>query len=130
MEQFTLKRISDDSQIAELKSLLFPETHSPVFLAFCAEGKIVGGCQITFSYDFLVLDKIFIPENLRSQGYGIRLYLEVEALARGNNCKKILLSTLKSMGALDYWLKNGFEITGQVPDCPEGDELYYMSKTL
>lgn len=130
METLNLTQIDNHSQIKDLRSVLFPEKDSPVYFGFSVDEKIIGGCQITLSYDFLVLDKIFIPEELRSQGYGVRLFMEVESLARKNNCRKILLSTLKSMGALDYWLKNGFELTGKVMDCPEGDELYYLAKDL
>jgi GNAT superfamily N-acetyltransferase len=92
--------------------------------------QIHAGVKVTKNYDFLVLESIWVDDDLQRQGYGSKLYFEVEAFARRQGCRKILLSTFDFMQSLLFWKRVGFQIAGQIPDCPKGNILYYLYKPL
>jgi len=93
-------------------------------------GQTHAGVRVTKQYDFLVVDGIWVDEDLQRQGYGSKLYFEVEAFARQQGSRKILLSTFDFMQSLSFWKRVGFQISGEVPDCPKGYTLYYLYKSL
>jgi ribosomal protein S18 acetylase RimI-like enzyme len=94
------------------------------------DDTLVGGSHLSFNYDFMVIESIWVSNDYKRQGLGIRLFNEIEEHAKKKACEHILLSTLSSMQALSFWEKVGFKIIGEVPDCPKGDMLIYLKKNL
>jgi GNAT superfamily N-acetyltransferase len=52
-----------------------------------------------------------------------------EKEARNRGCGLIVLSSY-SFQAPSFYLKHGFEVAGQVNDCPPGYTNYYLKKGL
>lgn len=94
------------------------------------ENRIMASAQVTLCFNYLVLDSIWVDESIQRQGFGVRLYQEIEDLAQNNNCQKILLQTFDFLDALPFWTRMGFKQIGLVQDCPPGHQLIYFEKNL
>lgn len=94
------------------------------------QGHVHGGVRLTQILDYMVLESIWVDPALQNKGYGLKLYLEAERYAHKNKMQRILLNTFESLNAIPFWKRIGFEVVGKVPDCPQGDCLYYLQKKL
>jgi GNAT superfamily N-acetyltransferase len=93
-------------------------------------GKIIAGIvSVLYCWNCLFIDLLFVDENYRNKGYGTLLLEKVEKEARKHGCHLIHLDTF-DFQAKDFYLKNGFELFGLLPDCPKGHTRYYMKKIL
>lgn len=79
-----------------------------------------GFCEIQF---------VWVHESLRGRGYGTQVLQAAEQEARTRGCGLIVLSSY-SFQAPGFYQKHGFEIVGQVDDCPPGHTHYYFQKRL
>lgn len=100
------------------------------FLELKIDGQTLGLAQVTLTLNYLLLDNIWVDESKQKQGYGIRLYQAIEDLARKEKCEKILLQTFDFLNTLSFWQRFGFQSVGEVPNCPQGNKLYYLMKNL
>ncbi len=93
-------------------------------------GNIIAGIlSVLYAWDCLFIDLLFVDEKHRNRGYGELLLKKVENEASNRNCHLIHLDTF-DFQAKDFYLKNGFEVFGVLPDCPEGHTRYYMKKNI
>lgn len=72
---------------------------------------------------------LWISENHRKSGHGSKLLNEVERIARDEKCTLIHLETM-DFQAKDFYIKNGYEIFGELENVPNGHKRYYMRKIL
>jgi GNAT superfamily N-acetyltransferase len=72
---------------------------------------------------------LFVDKAFRNKGYGKLLLNKVEREARTNNCHLMHLDTF-DFQAKDFYLKNGFEVFGVLPDCPKAHTRFYLKKAL
>ena len=91
--------------------------------------RIEGGLWGEILYDWLRIDIVAVPENLRGAGIGTRLMVEAEAAARHAGCEGLWLDTF-SFQARGFYEKLGFEIAGEIPNHPRGESRYFMRKQL
>lgn len=137
----TVKKISEEDEIFFHKKMsqsiqgLIPqdvssEIDKDIYIFLRSNNEIKGGVHLIKDYDHLFLKNIWVDESLQKKGYGVKLYLEVEKNAKLLNCRHILLFTYDFLEALPFWRRMGFQIVGEVPDCPQGHTLYYLKKVL
>ncbi len=89
--------------------------------------SIHGGITGWISFDFAVLEVLWIEKGYRKKGLGKVLLDKLEDAAIKHQCSRILTSTNSCSDSLGFWLKNGFELLHTV----EGDiSIYYLQKTL
>jgi GNAT superfamily N-acetyltransferase len=90
-------------------------------------GQISGGCVAEISWGWLYIDTLWLSDDLRGQGTGSRLLrvAEQEAVRRGI-VSSYLFTT--SFQALPFYLKQGYELWGELQDCPPGHTYYYLRK--
>lgn len=93
-------------------------------------GQLLGSAQISLSFNYLLLESIWVEETEQKNGFGVRLYNEIENFAKQQNCDKILLNTFDFLNALTFWQRVGFEKVGVVENCPPGHKLIYLEKNL
>ena len=107
------------------------EDHSkPVFFGVLdADGKLVGGVIGETHWEWLYVNLMFLPEDLRGQGYGQRLLTLAEEEARARGAKHAYLDTF-SFQAPGFYEKLGYEIFGVLEDFPPGQKRYYYRKEL
>ena len=68
----------------------------------------------------MLLDTLWVSENLRGQNIGSQLLEKIELIAKNRGCKKCLLDTLNFQAAPFYekygyqtqWIQNGYPRTG------------------
>lgn len=90
----------------------------------------LGSAQVSLSFNYLLLESIWIEPSEQKSGFGVRLYNEIEAFAKQQHCQKILLNTFDFLQALPFWQRMGFQQVGVVENCPAGHRLIYLEKTL
>ena len=88
-----------------------------------------GGLWGKFSYDWLFVELLSVPEDLRGMGLGEALMARAEELAVEAGCIGIWLDTFEFQ-ARGFYEKLGFAVCGQIEDHPRGQCRYFMRKQL
>jgi GNAT superfamily N-acetyltransferase len=94
-----------------------------------SEQTVVGGLTGATYWGWLYVDRFWIAEDRRRQGYGKQLLAaaEQEALRRG--CRHAHLDTL-SFQALPFYERQGYTVWGVLEDLPAGHRRYFLKKDL
>ncbi len=92
------------------------------------DGEILGGIVGEFCWNWLEVQYLFVDPAYRKSGNGKSLLREAEKMARDKKCDFIKLDTL-SFQALDFYLKEGFQIYGTIENAG-GYTHYYLKKDL
>ena len=93
------------------------------------DGRVVGGLTGRINYGWLFIEMLALPERLRGQGIGTRVLRAAEEAARGRGCRGVWLDTY-GFQAPSFYRRNGYEVFGELPDCPPGSSRLMMSKRL
>ena len=75
------------------------------------------------------VDVVWVDESLRGEGYGEQILLMVERISLERGCVGIHLDT-HGFQAPDFYRKLGYEVFGELPDYPRGEQHYYFKKSL
>ena len=84
-------------------------------------GQLWGQC--------LDVDYLWVHADLRGQGYGQKLLLELEIEAARRGCTQVFLDTY-SFQAPDFYQKLGYEIWGVKDGYPNQHRKYFLKKRL
>src|SRR4028119_51788 len=90
-------------------------------------GTLAGGLYGWTIYDWLFVELLFVPEQLRGQGLGADLLGRAEAEARARGCIGAWLDTF-SFQARGFYEKLGYKLAGTIPDHPRGGARYILAK--
>lgn len=94
------------------------------------EGEIIAGIlSKMYCWNCLYIDTLWVKEEYRQDGLGTRLLKEVERISKENNCYLIHLDTF-DFQAKEFYVKNGYEIFGQLDECPQGHTRFFMKKSI
>jgi GNAT superfamily N-acetyltransferase len=99
------------------------------FLARDAAGAVQAGAKCEESAGWLYVDRLWVAEPLRRQGWGGRLLAAAEDYGRERKLVGIHLNTA-SFQAPDYYPKHGFVCIGRLEDRPPGAVQYWFAKRL
>ena len=91
------------------------------------DGEVVGGLYGMMVFDWLIIELLFVPEELRGRGLGSQLLAEAEEEARVRSCVGAWLDTF-SFQARGFYEKLGYGHVGTIPDHPRGEERYFLMK--
>ncbi len=99
------------------------------FALFAPGGSIVGGIIGETHWNWLFINLMWIPPELRGKGYGSQLLLaaEQEGLKRG--VTHAYLDTF-SFQAPEFYKKHGYQVFGVLEDFPPGHQRFYLTKRL
>jgi GNAT superfamily N-acetyltransferase len=92
-------------------------------------GAIIGGLTGNTFWNWLEVDKFYIPEEWRGKGLGSALLKTAETIAIQRGCKYCFLSTF-GFQARVFYEKQGFFVAGTLEDYPPGSAFYWMRKNL
>ena len=141
MEKYYIKEstreecILVDDGIVEYNRKQVPFIQEPEFLGINRvikneQGIVLAGINtIMYCWNCLYIDVLWVDENYRKEGYGSLLLKEVERLAIEKGGKLVHLDTF-DFQAKDFYLKHGYQVFGELKNCPEGHIRYYMTKQL
>ncbi len=92
------------------------------------DNAIVGGMRaILYCWNCLYIETMWIEEKYRRQGFGTKLMKKVEEAAVAEGCYLAHLDTF-DFQARDFYLKLGYEVFGELENCPPGHKRYYLRK--
>ena len=94
-----------------------------------ADGRVRGGLTGSTYWGWLHIDLVWLEDELRGGGWGVRLLAAAEDAARARGCRGAVLSTQRFQ-APDFYRAHGYEVVGEVPDLPPGHGRIYMTKRL
>ncbi len=93
------------------------------------KNEVRGAIVVSFLYNGMHIDLLWVDESLRNQDWGSKLIkiAEEEAVRRG--CALAYTDTF-TWQAPEFYKKNGYTIYGELDDFPVGNSLYYFVKKL
>jgi len=91
------------------------------------DDNIVGGATGEVTWGWLYVDLLWVHEEYRGHDVGSELLEQIENMARQYNVVGFHLGTT-DFQALDFYLKCGYEVWGQLPDFPPGHTNYSLRK--
>lgn len=93
------------------------------------KNAVVGGAVGVVVWDWLVVDLLWVAEELRGQGHGRHLISAVEKQAIALGCNRSRLDTF-DFEAKDFYLKCGYHIYGALEGFPHGHTQFHMQRQL
>lgn len=106
------------------------ENYEPIALVLRdAAGKTVGGLWAQLYFDWVFIELLFIPENLRGENLGAKLLRQLEEIAKAKGCVGIWLDTF-SFQAPGFYERQGYERFGTLEDYPKGMARFFFRKVL
>ncbi|WP_054940612.1 GNAT family N-acetyltransferase [Paenibacillus ihuae] len=107
-----------------------PYEREELSLAAYEKGIFIGGITGDIVWNILTVHLLAVDPAYRGKGLGGELLQELEARARLRGCKVSELTTM-SWQAPHFYQKQGYEIYGEIKDCPlPGQTKYYLKKNL
>ena len=93
------------------------------------DGKVVGGAIGFVKYKWYFLDLLYIDKKYRGQDIGTKLLEQIEKFTRKENLIGIRMETW-NFQAREFYEKNGYNVFGEIKDCPPGTIDYLLKKEL
>lgn len=106
-----------------------PETRFFAVFARDAEGSVAGGLLGWIVWEWLYVEKFWLPDELRGGGLGSRLLRAAEEHALAQGCRGVHLDTL-DFQARPFYERHGYEVYGVLEDFPPGSSKYHLAKRL
>ena len=103
--------------------------HRICYVLQSPEGQVLGGVIGELYWDWFYLDLMWIQEDQRGKGYGKQLLSAIEEDAKKKGAKHVFLDTF-SFQAPGFYQKYGYQVFGELPDFPPGNQRYYLTKEL
>ena len=92
-------------------------------------GKIFGGMLIFLGSESMYIDTLWVETDLQKQGYGTQLLEAAEQEAVKNGCVFSAVDTF-DFQAEEFYLRNGYERTGELKNCWLGHSKFFLRKNL
>ena len=123
--------LSVRKKLQEYNSHYFEITDEPVFVISetDADQELLGGIVCTIVGQWLEIDFLWVREDQRKKGLGVKLLSEAEKVGVRNKCTKAFLTTM-SFQAQPFYEKHGYETVYIQKNYPITNEKYFMEKSL
>lgn len=123
-----------DDKIIQFNSMQVPFTQTENFInidyVFKDGDKTIAGITaILYCWKCLYINVIWVDDKFRHQGLGTQLIERVEKEAKELGCTLIHLDTF-DFQAKEFYLKRGYNIFGELDDCPPGHKRFFFKKAL
>ncbi|HEY6485171.1 MAG TPA: GNAT family N-acetyltransferase [Candidatus Cybelea sp.] len=122
-------------RIVEFNSSQVPFTQSPPFTPIAYgfkddRGNLLAGITATvYCWRVLGIDVLWVSEAHRGKGWGSKLLDAVENEARRRGCGLAHLDTF-DFQAKSFYVKHGYEIFGELDNCPPGHKRFFFKKVI
>lgn len=90
-------------------------------------GLVVGGILGEINWNWMHIQGLWVDEEIRENAWGSKLLESLEQYALSKGISNIRLETT-TFQALDFYLKSGYSIFGELPDMPMGHTSYFLQK--
>jgi GNAT superfamily N-acetyltransferase len=92
-------------------------------------GRVAGGLVGEVNLGWLFVSALWVDEDIRDTGVGSSLLQKAEDEARQIGCVGVYLDTY-SFQARPFYEKLGYQLFGQLADCPPTETKFYLYKRL
>jgi GNAT superfamily N-acetyltransferase len=92
-------------------------------------GKVTGGLSGYTAWGWLFTQLLYIPEGERGKGLAGKILAKAEEEAARRGCHSAWIDTFNPQ-ALRAYLRQGYEIFGELPDFPKGGTRTFLRKVL
>lgn len=94
-------------------------------------GIIIAGtiCEISYYWNTLYIEMLWVKDEFRNKGCGSKLLCDIENFASEQGCNLVHLETM-DFQAKDFYIKNGYEVFGELENVPADHTRYYMKKSV
>ncbi|PDT05859.1 GNAT family N-acetyltransferase [Rhizobium chutanense] len=93
------------------------------------DGKVTGGLSGFTAWGWLFTQMLYIPETLRGTGLAGKILAKAEEEAKARGCRGAWIDTF-SPQALRAYLRQGYEVFGELEDFPDGRTRSFLRKNL
>ncbi|WP_037076399.1 GNAT family N-acetyltransferase [Neorhizobium vignae] len=93
------------------------------------EDKVIGGLSGYTAWGWLFTQWLFIPDSLRGEGMAGKLLSQAEEEARARGCHGAWIDTFSPVARKAY-MRQGYEIFGELPEFPKGRTRTFLRKAL
>ncbi|OWV70059.1 acetyltransferase [Rhizobium sp. R634] len=93
------------------------------------DGKVTGGLLGFTAWGWLFIQMLYIPDTLRGTGLAGRILAKAEEEAKARGCRGAWIDTFNPQ-ALGAYLRQGYEVFGELEDFPEGRTRSFLRKNL
>ena len=93
------------------------------------KGKVLGGIMLSFLWNGMRIETIWVDGSLRGQQWGKKLMKEAEIEGIKRGCTFAYTDTF-SWQAPEFYKKLGYVVYGKINDFPKGNSLTYVYKQL
>ncbi|MFY0665097.1 MAG: GNAT family N-acetyltransferase [Natronospirillum sp.] len=93
------------------------------------DGNIESGIVGEVWGAWLSVKYLFVSPDEKNKGIGTTLLSKLESKAAALGAQQSVLETY-SFQAKDFYLKNGYVLKMTLENCPETDQLHYLTKVL
>lgn len=100
-----------------------------VFAVAARKGAVLGGAIAWVYGGWSELDVLWVEESARGKGIGGKLMAVLEKDARDRRLIGLHTDTF-TFQALDFYLKQGFQVFGELGPFSDGNTRYYLKKPL
>ena len=90
-------------------------------------GQLAAGLSGSLSWQWLFVEALWVGAAWRGRGVGRALLMRAEAHAGSNGCHSVWLDTFQARG---FYMGQGYEEFGALPDYPAGQTRYFLRKRL
>ena len=92
-------------------------------------GIVVGGILGEINWNWMHIQGLWVDEAFRKDGWGSKLIENLEQYALSKSIANIRLETT-TFQALDFYLKLGYSVFGELPNMPLGHTSYFLQKQM
>lgn len=104
--------------------------YRPLGLALRApDGALLGGLCGATMWGWLMVDDLWVAEELRGRGLGRHLLLAAEAAAVERGCRAAWLGTF-DFQARGFYERLGYTVVAELADFPAGHTYYHLRKSF
>lgn len=93
------------------------------------QGHVVAGVLGEINWNWLHVQGLWVDEAVRNDGWGSKLLSALEQYALDHDTERVRVETT-TFQALDFYLKAGYSVFGELPDMPIGHTSYFLQKQL
>ncbi|MCJ9672669.1 MULTISPECIES: GNAT family N-acetyltransferase [unclassified Neorhizobium] len=93
------------------------------------DDKVIGGLSGYTAWGWLFTQWLFIPDALRGEGMAGKLLSQAEEEARARGCHGAWIDTFSPLARKAY-MRQGYEVFGELPEFPKGRTRTFLRKAL
>lgn len=92
-------------------------------------GQVIAGAAARTFGDWLLLNTLWLSDELRGQNIGSKILAEIEAAGKKRGCIKVMLDTL-NFQAKPFYEKHGYQVKWTQQNYPKTGCKHFMVKEL